>query len=130
MPVISREYRDLDLNFTAHPNTKNINVLEADRAIVRSIRNLLLTQYNEKPFHPEIGSNITSYLFELADSDLQNEISSEIVRVVSNHEPRVSLRRVDTRVDPDNYGIYVTLVFYVVGEARQKTVELFLERAR
>ena len=130
MPVISREYRDLDLNFTAHPNTRALNVLEADRAIVRSIRNLLLTQPYEKPFHPEIGSDITGLLFELAEPGMHKDISAEIIRVINNFEPRVDVLRVDTRIDPDNYGIYATLVFFVIGEARKKTVEIFLERTR
>ena len=130
MPIISREYRDLDLNFTIHPNTKTINVLDSDQAIIRSVRNLLLTQYYEKPFHPEIGSDVTSYLFEPADPEIQDALKDEILRVINNFEPRVSMRRVDVRVDPDNNGVYVTLVFYIVGQARAKTVEIFLERNR
>lgn len=130
MAVATKQYRDLDLNFEPHVNTRTLSVLEGDKAIVRSLRNLLLTKHGEKPFLPDFGSKIKSLLFEPADPFLADSIKDEIERVVKNYEPRVNLKRVDVRIDPDQNGFYTTLVFFVRNEAREKVVQLFLERTR
>ena len=61
----SRVYKDLNLNFTANPITGDVATVTDVNAVKRSVRNLLLTNHYDKPFHPEIGSNVTSLLFEI-----------------------------------------------------------------
>ena len=124
------EYRDLDLNFTAHPDTKALSMLKGDRAILRSVRNLLMTQNYEKHFHPDIGSHVTSLLFENFDNDTADRLRDEVARVLANYEPRVAVNKVQVHADPDNYGFYVNVFFFIVGQTNERSAEFFLERTR
>jgi len=123
-------YQDLDLNFTAHPNTQKLTILSGNRAVTRSIRNLLMTQHYEKPFHPEIGSHVTSYLFENVDEDTASKLQIDIEAVLNNYEPRITLNNVTVHVDPDQNGFYVTLYYFIKSQPREQISEIFLERVR
>jgi len=68
---IAREYSDLDLNFTIHPVKKDINRHVGDMAVINSIKNLVLTNHYERPFQPDIGSNIRRLLFENMDTEME-----------------------------------------------------------
>ena len=125
-----QQFTDLDLNFTAHPNTKKLSVLTGDRAVKRAVRNLLLTQHYEKPFHPDIGSHVTSLLFENFDLHTADRLQEEIARVIANYEPRVLVNRIQVHADIDSNGFYVNIFFFIVGQTLERTAEIFLERAR
>ena len=62
--MATRTFRDLDLNFTKNPATKDVSVRVGDQAVIRSVRNLINLAFYEKPFHPEIGSSVRQMLFE------------------------------------------------------------------
>ena len=62
-----RDFRDLDLSFNIHPVRKDVNVHKSERAVINSIKNLVLTNHYERPFQPELGSNIRRLLFENVD---------------------------------------------------------------
>ena len=62
---ISRTFSDLDLNFTKHPVRDDVNILTAERAVINSVKNLILTNHYERPFQPDLGSNIRRLLFEI-----------------------------------------------------------------
>ena len=64
----TRSFKDLDLNFTIHPIRKDINTHKNEYAIINSVKNLVLTNHYERPFQPEIGSNIRRLLFENVDA--------------------------------------------------------------
>ena len=131
MPVQpAMEYRDLDLNFTAHTNTKKLSILTGSRAITRAVRNLLLTNHYERPFHPEIGSGVTSYLFENIEPSTADRLQSEIEVVLQNFEPRVKLNKVQVSVDEASNGFYVTLFYFLSGQPKEQVSNIFLERTR
>ena len=124
------EYKDLDLNFTAHVNTKKLSVLTGSRAITRAVRNLLLTNHYERPFHPEIGSGVTSYLFENADPFTADRLRAEVETVLNNFEPRVQLNKVNVGLDEENNGFYITIFYFLTGEPKEQVSTIFLERTR
>ena len=126
----TRTWADLDLDFTAHPVTKDIVLKKDVEAVKRSVRNLVLTNPHERPFHPEIGSGITGILFELVSPTTAVVLQSEIRQVITNFEPRVKL--IDIRVlgDIDKNGYYVTIKFQPISTPSPVTIELFLERLR
>ena len=126
----TKTYHDLDLNFTAHPNTKKLNILTGEQSIKRAVRNLILTEHNERPFHPDLGSSVTSYLFENADTRTATKIQHEIESVLNNYEPRINLNRVSVHVSPDQHGFYVTLYYFIERVPAEQVSELFLERVR
>ena len=75
---ISREYRDLDLSFKVHPIKKDINKHIGEYAVINSIKNLMLLGHYEKPFRPDIGSNLRRLLFEPMDNVTSATLEREI----------------------------------------------------
>ena len=126
----TRSFKDLDLNFTIHPIRKDINTHKNEYAIINSVKNLVLTNHYERPFQPEIGSNIRRLLFENVDSITAAQIEREITETIENFEPRVRVSKVTAAADPDNNGYKVTLEFFVINNANPITINFFLERIR
>ena len=83
-----RDFRDLDLSFNIHPVKKDINKHVGVKAVINSIKNLVLTNHYEKPFQPEIGSNVRKLLFEHLDPITAIALQREIYQVIKNYEPR------------------------------------------
>lgn len=126
----TRLFSDIDLNFTAHPVTKDITRRFDENAIKASVKNLLLTRNFERPFHSEIGSPIRALLFELPGPMFDVMMQRAIIDVINNFEPRVEI--IDVRVNDasDLNAVYVTLEFKIVNTERPITLDLALERAR
>ena len=125
-----KQYRDLDLFFSKKTN-KDLNKVTDIEAVKRSVRNLILTNTFEKPFHPEIGGNVRGLLFENMTPMVSAVISRKIEDSIINHEPRARLVGVKTQPDFDTNGYNVSVYFYVAN-APIELVELdtFLERLR
>lgn len=126
----TRNFSDLDLNFTAHPVTKDIVLRYDENAIKTSLKNLILTSNFERPFHSEIGSPIKRLLFEPATPMLAVVMKRAIVDTVNNFEPRVELLNVDVNVGIDSNAIKVTIEFKIRNTERPLSLDLVLERTR
>ena len=125
-----RDYSDLDLNFVIHPVRKDINKLTGVQAVINSVKNLLLTAHYEKPFHPEIGSNIRRMLFEPMDAIVAANLQKEIEQTLLNFEPRVRVTRIIVSPDFDNNGFKVDLEFNVLNRTEPVSIRFFLSRVR
>jgi phage baseplate assembly protein W len=130
-----RDWSDLDLDFIAHPTTGDVMKKTGVDAIKRSIRNLILTNFYDRPFRSFIGSNAQKILFDninpLSATFLKNAIRETII----NHEPRVSLLNdqdggVLVEMSPDNNGYNARISFIVVNRGEPASISLFLERIR
>jgi len=130
--VISRspDYSDLDLDFIAHPTTKDVVVKTGATAIKRSMRNLILTNFYEKPFRPGIGSSAVKLLFDNMTPLVANFLENVIYEVIRNYEPRVEVLRVVVVPDYDNNGYTARLDFIVINRNQPLTTTIFLERVR
>jgi phage baseplate assembly protein W len=126
----ARSFKDLDLNFTIHPIKKDINVHKNEYAIINAVKNLILTNHYERPFQPQIGSNIRRLLFENVDSVTGSQIEREITETIDNFEPRARTSKVDVVADPDNNGFKVVLEFFIINNPNPITINFFLERIR
>jgi phage baseplate assembly protein W len=126
----TRMFSDLDLNFTAHPVTGDISIRYDEDAIKSSVRNLVLTNNYERPFHSEIGSPINSLLFDLASPLLSITLKRIISDLINNFEPRVNLRDVIIKVSPDNNSVYVSIYFTILNTVRPIMLDVILERSR
>ena len=126
----TRTFSDLDLNFTAHPVTKDIVRKYDEEAIKAAVKNLVLTQNYERPFHSEIGSQIRGLLFEPATPMLNVMLKRAITDTIINFEPRVRLDEVSVTVSPDNNEVYVSIYFTIVNTTRPVQVDLILTRTR
>ena len=125
-----RNFRDLDLNFAIHPITKDVNIYKAEYAVINSVKNLILTNHFEKPFQPEVGSNIRRLLFENVDSIMAAQIEREIEETITNFEPRVQISSVVAVHAPDENGYKIKLEFFVINNPDPITINFFLERIR
>lgn len=126
----TRIYTDLDLNFFATPNTKDVSKKFDENAIKQSIKNLVMTNYYERLFHPEIGSQVTGLLFEPYSPMLDAMLTRAITNTITNYEPRVDLLSVDVRSNPDNNTVYVSIVFRIMNTERPLTIDFILNRTR
>jgi len=130
-----KDFCDLDLNFTMHPTTKDVAKLRGVNAIKRSVRNLVLSNFYERPFRSYIGSNAQKLLFDNINPLTANFLKNAIKEVIENFEPRV--RFIDpgngdiiVRVNPDKNGYHVTINFIVINSEEPAQVSLFLEVIR
>jgi phage baseplate assembly protein W len=126
----TRTFSDIDLNFGMHPVTHDVVLKYDDQAIKASVRNLVLTQNYERPFHSEIGSQIRGLLFENATPMLDIMLKRAITDTIVNFEPRVKLNDVVVTVSPDNYEVYVSIYFTIINTTRPQQVDLILTRSR
>ena len=126
----TRTFSDLDLNFTKHPVTKDVVRKFDEEAIKASVKNLVLTQNYERPFHSEIGSQIRGLLFEPATPMLNVMLKRAITDTIINFEPRVNLDDVLVTISPDNNEVYVSIYFTIINTIRPLQVDLILTRTR
>ena len=128
--TIKNRYRDLNLSFIPNPVRKDVSTLSDEDAVRRAVVNLVLTKHFERPFHPEIGCNVTALLFENVTSITAAAIKRSVEDVVQNFEPRVKLVNVIVNVSPDSNGYDCSIIFYVQNLPQLVTVDVFLERLR
>ena len=126
-----RQYSDLDLFFGRKSVSKDINKVTDIQAVKRSIRNLVLTNHYEKPFHPEIGSGVRGILFEPMTPLTAHVLTRKIEDVIENFEPRARLISVRASPNLDRNEYECTIEFYVAN-APTELVDLtvFLEVLR
>ena len=126
-----RIYKDLNLNFTANPVTGDVATITDVNAVKRSVRNLLLTNHYDRPFHPEIGSNISQLLFENFGIITGTMLSKEIEDMITNYEPRAMVETVEAFPVPDTNTYDVRIYFYVENmPAELQEMQTFLEAVR
>ena len=125
-----KDYTDLDLDFIAHPITGDVTKKIGPDAIARSIRNLVMTNYYDRPFRSQIGSNALKMLFENIGPLTAINLEQAISDVVTNFEPRAKLIGVKVNADPDNNGYSAKIAFYVQNRPEPYQTTLFLERVR
>ena len=125
-----RSWSDIDLDFKPHPVTGDLVVKKNVESIKRSVRNLIQTNEHERPFHPEIGSNIRAVLFDLISPTTAVVLRSSIRQVLTNYEPRVELVDIRVVADSNRNGYHVTIAFEPINISEVVTIEFFLERLR
>ena len=127
----TRQYVDLDLFFQKKIPSGDVNQITDIQAVKRSVRNLVLLNPYEKPFHPEIGSGVRGMLFELMSPFTAQQIAKKVEDVINNFEPRARLVAVRANPDLDRNAYEVSVEFYVVN-APTELVDLtvMLERLR
>ena len=130
MATLSKIYSDIDFTFTKKPVTGDVALSYDDQAVIRSIRNILLTRHYEKPFNPDFGSNIDAILFELVSPLSATSLEREIRTSIENYEPRARLSEIIVNPQPDNNSYSVSLSFYIENATLPTTVTLLLERNR
>jgi len=125
-----RTYTDLDLDFTRHPVTNDVVKIEDVNAVKRSVRNLVNTQFYERPFHPELGCGVRDLLFENFTPMTGIFIRRKIEEVLVNYEPRANISSIAVNENQDRNGINVEVNFYVLNLPNPVSVTTTLQRIR
>ena len=127
----TRQWKDLDLFFSKKAGSNDINILTDIIAVKRSVRNLILTNHYEKPFHPEIGSGVRAILFELMTPMTAFILTKKIENIIETYEPRARLVGVRALPNLDRNEYEVTIEFYVQNFPTELVdLTIFLERLR
>ena len=125
---ITKLYRDLDLDFGRNNVTSDVNVLEDADAVKRSVRNILQTNHYERPFHPEMGSDLRNLLFENVNPLTAMSIKKKILECLSTYEPRARIENLIIEPNPDTSTYGVELYFYVKGIPTQQKITMVIEK--
>ena len=126
-----RQYTDLDLFFGKKSSNSDVQEITDVKAVKRSIRNLVLLNHYEKPFHPEIASGVRDMLFELITPITATILARKIEDVIQNFEPRARLVSVTALPNLDRNEYEVSIEFYVVNQPTELVdLTIMLERVR
>ncbi len=127
----SRAFKDISLSFSPHPITKDLPVLINERAIVRSVRNLVETIPTERFFQPNLGTEIRDTLFENFSRQTVNVIEDQVRDTVRAFEPRVGDVGVEVVANPDGNSFEVKVLFEIRGlEVAPQSFTFILEPSR
>jgi len=127
----SRAFKDISLSFTPHPVTKDLPILANERAIVRSVRNLVETIPTERFFDSNLGTNIRDMLFDNFTGSSVMIIEDMVRTTIRNYEPRVGDIGVEVDARPDSNTMEVKVLFEIVGiEAPVQSFSFILEPTR
>jgi len=123
-------YSDFDNLFITNPITKQLNKKTNRDAVKQAVKNLILTDYYERPFNSNLGCNIRGFLFEPFTSHLQEQMKQAIINVIENYEPRANIIDilVEDRIDLNS--IAITIAFEVVNDPDAVVLDVILERVR
>lgn len=125
-----QQWVDLDLSLTRNPNTSDISFLRDDRAVKNAVKNLIITNFFERPFQPMKGANLKGLLFEPADDITKVKLREAIGRVLTQYEPRVEVRYIEIIDLADRNEYNVTISFLIKEIRKEETVEIQLKRLR
>ena len=125
-----RTYKDLDLDFTRHPVTNDVVKIEDVEAVKRSVKNLVNTQFYERPFHPELGCGVRDLLFENYTPMTGIFMRRKIEEVLRNYEPRANITSIQVNEQMDKNAIDVVVSFYVLNLPNPVSVTTTLQRIR
>ncbi|MAD24342.1 MAG: hypothetical protein CMO44_09245 [Verrucomicrobiales bacterium] len=123
-------YSDFDNLFVSNPITKQLNKKVNRDAVKQSVKNLVLTDFYERPFQSDIGCNIRGYLFEPFTSHLQEQIKQAVINTIENYEPRANLIDILVEDRLDLNGLSLTIAFEIVNDPEAVVLDVLLERVR
>ena len=125
-----RTYVDLDLDFTRHPVTNDVVKIEDVDAVKRSVRNLINTNFYERPFHPELGCGVRELLFENYTPMTGIFIRRKVEEVLNNYEPRARITSIGVNEQSDRNAIDVQVNFFVLNLPNPVSVTTTQQRIR
>lgn len=130
LPIKEIIYKDLDISFIAHPNTKNVKVLTNEQAIVRAFKNLVFTNRYEKLYDPNFYTDTRKTLFENITPGTAITLKRRIEAAAKVYSPRVKIVDVYVKDEPDYNRIAISIFFLMVNKREPEEIKFFLERVR
>ena len=124
------KYSDIFTDLRIHHTNGQLNKKTNENAVKQSVRNLLLTDKYERPFHPEIGSNLKALLFENMTPGISLEVEEYVKDVINNYEPRAVLLATNLNFNNDNNSVNVEVKFSIIDTDDVSTINFVLTRNR
>lgn len=125
-----RGFSDLNLKLTKHPIRKDITPLKDDAAIKNAVKNLLISNFYERPFQPTLGANLRGLLFEPASVLTRVALKSAITKVLAKNEKRIAILELKVEDNRDNNAYRIYLVFRIKDFDEIQEIEIELRRLR
>ena len=126
----NQKFSDIDLDFSRNLVTSDVAKVTDVVAVKRSVKNLVQTNFYERPFNPELGCGVRELLFEPFTPMTKVFLERKIEEVLINYEPRVEVQNIAVDDDQDRNRLVVDIYFYVVGVPGPQVVQTFLQRVR
>jgi len=130
MANLQKIYSDIDFTFTKKPGGGDVALSYDQQAVIRSIRNLLLTNHYERPFNPDLGSSVNALLFQPISSLTSSQLETTIKTTLDNYEPRAIVKSVKVVPVPDGNAYTVSITFFLENATQATTLSVILERNR
>lgn len=129
MSIQTRTYKDLSYNFFSNPMNGDVGKTTGSSSIKSAILSILKTDFNERLFGPDIGSNIRALLFEQMNPITEQRLKTEVINALIRHEPRAQVLdvAVDAQEEQNRYKIRIT--FSIASEIQPQVLETFFEKA-
>lgn len=123
------EYSDIDLSF-AKKGSGDIFKKSSGAAVKQAVRNLLLTNFAEKPFLPRFGADLNSMLFRLSSDIDDDTLEDDIIKAIETFEPRARVLNIKSNISPDTNEVSVTVTFQIINTSEEAFVDVSLTRLR
>jgi phage baseplate assembly protein W len=130
MAITNHIYSDIDLTFLPNPVTGDVAMKYDQQSVIASVRNLLNTNPYDRLFQPDVGSGLRGLLFEPCTPITATLIENEIIRTLTNYEPRIRLNTLAVTASPDQNQFNVSLSFFVGNQTQPTAINLILQRTR
>jgi len=123
-------YTDIDMSFQTHPLTGDIRKKTDLDSIKQSLKNLLFTNYGERPFRPLLAGNLNDLLFEPLDDIIIEELKKSITTTVNNYEPRIDIISLEITPKGSDNELGVTLTFNMINYTEPQIINTIIKRQR
>ena len=123
-------YSDFGVNMTVHPVKKDLSLLTNDLAVIQSVKNIIQTNFYERPYQPRIGSGLVGMLFEQFTPQSQMMMESAITKAINNYEPRANLIAVNVSCNLDTGSVSAQIIFGMNNKTQPVILNMPLTRAR
>jgi phage baseplate assembly protein W len=130
MAINNHIYSDLDLTFKPIPATGDVALKYDEQSVIASIRNLLNTGLYDRLFQPDIGSSLNQLLFEPCTPLTATLIQNEVIRTITNYEPRVTINTLNVTAAPDSNQFNISLSVLVGNQTQPTAFNIILQRTR
>jgi phage baseplate assembly protein W len=127
---VVRRYTDLNLLFTPHPYSKDVLTRKNADAVKASVQNLILTKNYERPFHPEIGSQVNTLMFENMMPSTIAALEKSIKDTIDKFEPRAKILEINIIDNSDTNAIDIEVMFALNNVSEPVTVTTTINRVR
>jgi hypothetical protein len=128
--VIPDLFSDFLDDLTPHPITKDLGRVKNEQSIKQALKNIIMTNLGERPFQPNIGSDVNASLFEPNDSIMAENLKFAIQNAIRFHEPRVNLIEVRVNSFYEEDRVAINLIFSIINSIQIQSVNMFLRRVR